>query len=384
MGEFNLNKNFVNYGETGDGAFLRSMTQDLMPHWDAKYLALPNDDVKLRLDPVSGRPLWEMYFEAAVERQAIWHKRVVEKAPKPWTEDPILGTYHFTNVDRRDDRVTLYYIDKVLGAFKMNYAQAKDKKLAKNFLLLNIFIYRLFVRPETWDVIGYLTPENFDTEWETAKANLRERKASGEAVFTDAYYVNDLKSANPNTETNSDKTENAICLIQYIVDNLDEISEFTFDVNNDMESCVDKYTMIPAVGMFNAYEAALDMAIVEEFTHIPFVSWTPDYWTNCGPGCRRSIDYVFENKGNMSYTNRVYFVTSVYRHELERLGLNYNYPEGREEHLDLRCWEGWFCEFGKYVAGYASNNGGFDFVQKKRPKKKMKLRTDDVNWLKPR
>lgn len=387
MGELVYNnEGFINYGEVGDGEFLRSMKQNIKPYWDEKYLRIPDDSVKLRLDPVSGRPLWEIYFEKAVERQNIWKKRVVDKLPKPWTEDEILGTYHFTNLDRRDDRVTLYYIDNVLGAFKADYEKANgalEMEIICKYLLLNTFIYRLFVRTETWEVIGYLHHDTLDKDWEVAKHNLRQRKAGGEPVFTDAYYVNDLKSANPNPETNGDKTENAICLIQFIIDNLDEIAEFTFNPENDMESCVEKFTMIPGVGMFNAYEVALDLGTVKEFTGIPFVEWTPDHWANVGPGCKRGIDYIFENKGNMDYLSIVYFVKSVYNHEIERLGLELHLPEGRTE-FDLRCWEGWFCEMSKYIAGYASSNGGFDFVQKKRIKKRMKLRTDDVSWLEPR
>lgn len=380
----NNEKKFVNYGEVPDGEFLRSMEQVIQPHWEEQYLNTPDDNVKLRVDPITGRPFWEIYFEKAVERQNIWHRRVVEKQPKPWTEDEILATYHFVNVDRRDDRLSIYYVDNVLGAFKKNYEQAEDKYESKKFLILNTFIYRLFLRSETWDVIGYIYPESFEEDWERAKENLRERKRSGEPVWTDAYYVNDLKSANPNPETNSDKVENAICLIEWIIDNLDELAEYTFNPENNMESVVKNFTNIPAVGMFNAYEATLDLAIVEEYTGIPFVHFTPDHWPNCGPGCKRGIDYMFEDKGNMSYEDIVFFITSVYRHEFERLGLDYKYPEGRDMHLDLRCWESCFCEFGKYMAAYSTMNGGFDFVKKKRPRKKMKLRTENVDWLKPR
>jgi hypothetical protein len=296
-----------------------------------------------------------------------------------------MGTYHFTNVDRKLDRVTLYYIDKVLGAFKEDYTKAEGalkKEYVNKFLILNTFIYRLFVRPDTWDVIGYIHHDSVVEDWERAKANLRARKASGEAVFTDAYYVNDLKSANPNPETNSDKTENAICLIQFIIDNLDEIAEYTFDPANNMESCIEKYTMIPAVGLFNAYEASLDMAMVEEMTGFPFVTWTADHYPNVGPGCKRGIDYIFEDKGNMSYVSIVFFMGMVWKHELARLGLEYKFQEGTDD-LDLRCLEGWFCESSKYFNYYATENG-YEWAKGKRPKKKMKLRTEDIEWLKPR
>ena len=382
MGAPELKTTFVNHGEVSDYEFLTSMERVRKPYWEDKYIGEFNENVKLRVDPKTGKPLWDMYWENLVERQNIWYKRVVQGLPKPWTDDPVMGAYHFTNVDRRLDRMTLFYIDNVLGAFKENYEQSESKATAKAFLILNTFIYRLFLRIETWNEIGYIKPETFEEDWERAKANLRARKASGEPMFTDAYYVNDLKSANPNTETNSCKTENSICLIQWIIDNLAELSAFCLDPDNSMEEVIENFTKIPAVGLFNAYEACLDLGTVEEFTGIPFVEWTPDHYPNVGPGCKRGIDYIFENRGGMDYVQIVFFMGEVWRHELARKGLEYKFQEGVSE-LDLRCLEGWFCESSKYFNWYATENG-YEWAKGKRPKKKMKLRTSDVEWLKPR
>lgn len=358
-----------------DGAFLRSLKRENKPYWEEQYINTPNDDVKLRVDPETGMTFFEMYFRNMVERQNIWYKRVILQEPKPWTTDSIMGTYHFTNVDRKLDRVTLHYIDNVLP-------NLKDTDESRKYLLLNTFIYRLFVRPETWDIIGYIHPETFLSDWERAKANLRERKRQGKTIFTDAYFVNDLKSANPNKETSGDKTENAICLLQYVIDNLDEIADFVFNPKNNMESVVNYLTRVPAVGLFNSYEVCLDLAMVEEMTGIPFVNWTADYWTNVGPGCKKGIDYVFENRGNMSYTDIVFFVASIGKAMFEKLGLEYKY-QTEDSELDLRCYEGWFCESQKYFNAYCTERE-YDFAKGKRPKKKMKLRSEDINTLKPR
>jgi len=47
------------------------------------------------------------------ERESIRKKRVAG-APYPWTEDPILRQYRFTNLRRRDDRVSQWIIKHVL------------------------------------------------------------------------------------------------------------------------------------------------------------------------------------------------------------------------------------------------------------------------------
>ena len=361
--------------EQTDGAFLRSMSQELKPYWEEKYLVNPDDSVKLRIDPETGKTFWDMYFENMVERQNIWYKRVVEGLSKPWTDDEIMRTYHFTNVDRKLDRMTLFYIDNVLTKLEDNYE-------SKKFLILNTFIFRLFLRVETWESMGYIYPETWEEDWERAKEGVRKRRADGETIFTDAYFVNDLKSANPDKANSSNKVENAICLIQYIIDNLEEIADFVFDTDNNMESVVNYLTRIPAIGLFNAYENCLDFAMVKQMTEIDFVYWTADYWINVGPGCKKGIDYIFENKGNMTYENIVFFVMSVYKSEFKRLGLEYKYQDGTKE-LDGRCIEGWFCESQKWF-NYYCNERGYDFAKGKRPKKKMNLRTKDKEWLKPR
>ncbi|MCY3888977.1 MAG: putative DNA base hypermodification protein, partial [bacterium] len=44
------------------------------------------------------------YWRLAAERQAIFFRRVSGEA-SPWTDDPVLGRYRFTNAYRASDRV---------------------------------------------------------------------------------------------------------------------------------------------------------------------------------------------------------------------------------------------------------------------------------------
>lgn len=366
-----------------DYAFLSSIKKEIKPYWEAQYLKEFNEKVKLRVDPVTGKTFWDMYFENMVERQNIWYKRVMLGLPRPWTNDQIMANYHFTNVDRKLDRVSLFYIDNVLSEFKKDM----DMEICspfdiKKLLILNTFIYRLFVRPETWKQIGYIHAESWEEDWERGKEALRKYKADGNTVWTDAYFVNDLKSANLDKANSSDKLENAFCLFQYVMDNLDEIAEYVFDFNYNMENVVNYLTRVPAVGLFTAYEICLDLAMVTEMTGIEFVKWTADYFPNVGPGCKKGIDYVFEDRGGLDYTQIVFFVASVYKSEFERLGLEYKFQEGTTE-LDLRCLEGWFCESQKWFNAYCSEQG-YDWAKGKRPKKKMNLRSGNIETLKPR
>ena len=298
-----------------DYDFLMSMKREVKPYWEQQYLNLPNQDVKLRRDEATGKLLWDLYFEKMVERQNIWYKRTILEQTAPWTDDEIFSKYRFTNVHRELDRTTLHYTRELIP-------NLKDDEESRKIFLVNVFLFRIFCKIGTWNATGYVT--NFKESWEEAKNKLRRKKRLGDVLFTGAYMVNNLKSANKNKETNSDKLENAICIIQHVIDNLDEIYEFTVNPQRDMKSVVTRYSLIPGIGLFNAYEICLDLAITEKYGVVEFVKWTPDYWANVGPGCKNGIDYIFENRGGMSYEQILFFAASVYKSEFERLSIIYN------------------------------------------------------------
>ena len=54
-------------------------------------------------------PVFETYWRFAAERQAIFFRRVREEKG-PWTADPVLMTYKFTNPYRASDRVSQFLI----------------------------------------------------------------------------------------------------------------------------------------------------------------------------------------------------------------------------------------------------------------------------------
>ena len=72
----------------------------------------------------------------------------------PWTEDPILRRYKFTNAYRASDRVSQYLIRNVIYAGDQNPRE----------LFLRILIFKLFNRIETWErlvaAVGRPAPKN--------------------------------------------------------------------------------------------------------------------------------------------------------------------------------------------------------------------------------
>ena len=63
--------------------------------------------------PAKKSVVYEAYWRFAAERQAIFFRRSRNK-PRPWTKDPVISTYKFTNAYRASDRVSQYLIRNVI------------------------------------------------------------------------------------------------------------------------------------------------------------------------------------------------------------------------------------------------------------------------------
>src|SRR5436309_9696790 len=66
-----------------------------------------------RLAPAKPSAVYATYWRFAGERQAIFFRRLAGD-PFPWSTDPILCSYRFTNAYRAADRVSQYLIRNVI------------------------------------------------------------------------------------------------------------------------------------------------------------------------------------------------------------------------------------------------------------------------------
>lgn len=118
----------------------------------------------------------QAFFEFIYDRQKVWHKRFVEKAEAPWSEDEVLKTYKFCNVYRELDGGTL-----ALTKYLQQNLSAEQK-------LFNIIAYRFFNRRDTIEHLfgGLLNPAEFDFKaYEKRFDNLKEN----ESIFSNAYLI---------------------------------------------------------------------------------------------------------------------------------------------------------------------------------------------------
>jgi hypothetical protein len=112
-----------------------------------------------------------IYFVS--EREAIRHRRAASEPP-PWTADPILQTWSFTNVRREDDRTTRW----ITVNWREPYAEDPD-------LWFAMCLARFINLPDTLAELGYPVPyyrEYFLTV-------MAARAARGDKVYGPAYTI---------------------------------------------------------------------------------------------------------------------------------------------------------------------------------------------------
>lgn len=327
-----------------------------------KYYKKPNNNVEI--DAFS----LKQFFYWIHERQNIWHKRVNMGLQPPWTEDEILKTYKFTHACRDLDRLSIYYIKNILS-------QLKDTEKSKKELILNTMIYRLFCKLETWELIGYISLEDWDERWEIAKKNLIARKKSGKPVFTDAYFVFTMWTIQDDP-TIHDKVLNAIKLIEMWKADLDSIYNHVVNAKT-MRELVEYYSSLPCVGKFNAYEFVCDFAWAKKYVGIDLVKWSIDSYTSVGPGAKKGLQHIFKKTGNLSDVECIIYLRSVARHYLVEYGFEDLKMPPDTPYLDMRCIEHSLCEYSKYRKAYdGTGRPRVRYIQKTFDNEELKLGGD--------
>lgn len=120
-------------------------------------------------------PLLDEFLHFVTERWRI-HQRRLSNEPPPWTKDPILSTYRFTNVRREDDRVTIWLHREWLRPHCKDY----------DTVVFAMCLARLVNLPTMLSVLGY--PQRWDAS--RFVRLMEQRRAEGYKTFTGAYMVN--------------------------------------------------------------------------------------------------------------------------------------------------------------------------------------------------
>jgi len=278
-----------------------------------------------RLSPAKPTIVFETYWRFAAERQAIFYKRI-EKAPFPWTTDPILKKYKFTNAYRASDRVSQYLIKKII------YREPDSTRE----VFFRILLFKLFNRIETWKMLeeklGQVTYEGYSFERYDRVLNTALRKG---CIFSGAYIMPSGSEAFGYRR----KHRNILRLIEKMMD--DEVAMKVAEARS-MQQVFEILRSYPMIGEFLAYQLATDINYSEitNFSEMEFV--VP------GPGARDGIKKCFESLGGLNEVEVIrHLVADRQEEEFDNLDLNFRTLWGRR--LQLIDCQNLFCEVDKYA-----------------------------------
>ena len=278
-----------------------------------------------QLSPAKATVVYDTYWRFAAERQSIFFKRYQNK-PWPWTSDPVLNQYKFTNAYRASDRVSQYLIKNVI------YQGEQSEKE----IFFRIILFKIFNRIETWKLlqkelgtISYATYcfERYNTLLDLAINAKR-------AIFSAAYIMPSGKSLFNYTRKHS----NYLKLLEHMM--RDDVPLRITEARS-MKKVFEIMRSYPLIGDFLAYQYTIDInySNLTNFSEMEFV--IP------GPGAKDGIRKCFSSLGGLNDMDIIRLVTDRQQQEFERLGIKFESLWGRS--LQLIDCQNLFCEVDKYA-----------------------------------
>lgn len=289
-------------------------------------------------------PDFQAFFDYAKERHLIYLKKQMG-APRPWTEDPILDHYKFTNVYRQLDRVTIWYNKHVRDQYLNDPAR----------LLLATVIFRWFNRVTTGEAlfVNKYGPGN-ETAFElffkngcydisTLKDAILKHCDKGPYV-TGAYIIK--------TPEGYTKLDGVLAIIHrfctasrlFINGRTYSFAAMASHLNSHQERLQDVwswFTEFEYLGDFTAYELVCDLR------YSPLLRNAPDTmtWANPGPGAMRGLNRI-HGRELKTKANRERFIQEM--REILLMSNNGLWPKNLGPSWEMREVEHTLCEFDKY------------------------------------
>jgi hypothetical protein len=270
-------------------------------------------------------PVFESYWRFAAERQAMYFRRQTDPIG-PWTRDPILSTYRFTNAYRASDRVSQYLIREI------QYHPERPSKPSEVFF--RTILFKLFNRVETWEQLelrlGPLVWDRLDLD--TLAKTLDKMMARGEKLYSAAYIM-----PSPSFGHKRKHANHLALLARMMNDRLpDRICQ--------APTLRDVYTLLASysgIGPFLAFQYTIDLNYAAFLTH------EESDFVVAGPGAADGIAKCFTDTAGRNAEQVIHWVCERQGEAFRSAGIKFETLYGRP--LQPIDCQNLFCEISKYA-----------------------------------
>jgi hypothetical protein len=192
------------------------------------------------------------------ERHRIYKRRKAGQS-KPWTDDEVLQAYFFTNPYRENDKVTVWFREKVRGPMRNEWG-----------VMFATVCFRWFNRISTGEKLL-----EADLLWNWNRREAVKLLKGKEKVFTGAFMIPAVPGSN--------KVEHVCKCLQNIWKDRVRIVETIG--GGTLQNAHKTLVQYPYLGGFMAYEVVTDL----RYTYLLNKAKDRLNWCNPGPGCARGL-----------------------------------------------------------------------------------------------
>jgi hypothetical protein len=280
----------------------------------------------------------KLFWNFIKKRHTVYKEKEINGQSPPWTDDPILLNYKFTNVCRQLDRGTM---------FVTNYIYRKIPRGSTNAeVIFNVILYRLFNLVETYLGHGFIKFQDYETHEfiETLNRLNQEQRT----VFTSAFIVSGYSMTELAGMT---KIERCGHILQWMIDQLNDDPTIVKDIMSDttMEATYKALLKICGLGPFLAYQIAVDLSYWKK------TKFGEDDFVVMGPGAKRGIDRLFpddpEARDGKNYEECCFWLRDRQYEFYEDYGIDCKtlFDDMQFPYLTVMTFENLCCEFSKYM-----------------------------------
>lgn len=276
------------------------------------------------MEHLSRSPAFDDYWKFAAKRHQAYLNRT-EGLPGPWTDDPIISKFRFTNTFRAADRVSQFLIRDI------QYDRSNDAN--EEDLLFRTLLFKIFNNIETWKMLeanlGRIRWRDFD--FERADHLLETVIGSGKTIYSAAYIMPSPAFGAKRKHTNH------LRLLKSMMEG--GLAKRVLSLRS-LQSLYLELLDFKGLGPFLAFQYAVDI------NYSPLTEFEENEFVVAGPGAHDGIRKVFPNASSDDAEQIIYWMVENQDVEFRRLGINFDGLFGRPLHA-IDC-QNIFCEISKY------------------------------------